>query len=255
MIPTRRFKSLQLLADRVGYVNAGKLALSPLLPRSYEMPLTPPGFNNCLWCRSGKSSDPYVFRQIFVIREYSPIKLDQPQLIIDCGANVGYSSAYFLETFPSAFVVSVEPDPGNVKLLRKNLLRFKDRAEIIEGGIWSSVGSLVTVFGEFADGREWATKVRTPESSESGNTPAFDIPSIIPARFNRVDLLKIDIEGSEVELFRNNAERWLPMVDNIAIELHSPEAADVFFRALQNYHYGLEKSSELTICRNLRIKD
>src|SRR4051794_1732111 len=66
-----------------------------------------------LYCRPN-TTDHAVFRQIFVDREYRCLdEVKDAQLIIDCGANVGYSSAFFLSRFPKSHLVAVEPDPEN----------------------------------------------------------------------------------------------------------------------------------------------
>src|SRR4051812_37718019 len=60
-----------------------------------------------LYFRSG-TTDFYVIHQIFVQREYSCFDdLKDPGLILDCGANGGYSSAYFLSRFPGSTVIAV----------------------------------------------------------------------------------------------------------------------------------------------------
>jgi hypothetical protein len=69
---------------------------------------------------------------------------------------------------------------------------------------------------------------------------------------NEVDILKIDIEGSEAEVFRNGSGAWLPKVRNIVIELHGEECAESFFGALRDFDYELEMSAELAFCWNIR---
>ena len=248
----KQIRPLLVDSREMGFLNAGMIALARLLPRNYEVPLKPIGHEHSLYCRGGRSSDSTVFRQIYAFHEYAPLQLKEPKLIIDCGANVGYSSVYFLEKFPSAHVVAIEPDPSNFRLLVKNLTRFGSRAEAIQGGIWSETGKLKTVLGEFGDGREWATTVREVNPNENPDTLAFDIPAVTPVGYDRISLLKIDIEGAEIELFSNGSNRWLPLVDNLAIELHGEEANKVFFDALNEYQYDLLLSGELTICQNLR---
>jgi hypothetical protein len=65
------------------------------------------------------------------------------RLIIDCGANVGYSSAYFLSRFPYCQVIAVEADPDNFVILRRNLDRYEDRVRLIHVGVWSQKVGLV----------------------------------------------------------------------------------------------------------------
>ena len=62
-----------------------------------------------------------VFWQIFTFDEYSSLRnLENVSLVLDLGANVGYSSAYFLSCFPEARVVAVEPDEQNMAICRTN---------------------------------------------------------------------------------------------------------------------------------------
>jgi hypothetical protein len=60
----------------------------------------PVGAIHRLWART-RSSDLHVFSQIFVEREYECLNLFDGDLILDLGANVGYSSAYFLSRYPN----------------------------------------------------------------------------------------------------------------------------------------------------------
>jgi hypothetical protein len=67
-----------------------------------------------------------------------------------------------------------------------------------------------------------------------------------------IDLLKIDIERSEIEVFNSGASAWLDKVRNICIELHGPDCERAFLNALADFDYDVTASGELTICRNLR---
>lgn len=204
--------------------------------------------------RTGASSDRDVFHQIFVFEEYKDIQLDQPKLIVDLGANVGYSSAYFLAKFPTAQVVSLEPEATNWQMCMENLKAFGARAKVIHGAIWPERTQLSVRTGEFGDGREWATQVRpaSGDTSAAEMVPAYDLPAILDlCPTKEIDLLKVDIEGSEEQLFSRGAEKWLPHVRNICIELHNDACKRAFKAALHDYEYESSVSGELTICTNL----
>src|SRR5258706_4287375 len=63
------------------------------------------------------SSDLEVFDQIYIFEEYSCLRnLKEPSLVLDLGANVGFSAAYFLNIFPKAHIVAVEPDERNLAI-------------------------------------------------------------------------------------------------------------------------------------------
>jgi hypothetical protein len=55
-----------------------------------------------------------------------------------------------------------------------------------------------------------------------------------------IDLLKIDIEGAENELFRTNYESWLPRTRAIVLEIHNhfrPDCSSVLEKALSQFHF------------------
>jgi FkbM family methyltransferase len=207
--------------------------------------------------RLSGSSDLDVFQQIFVIDEYSCVQdIPAPRLILDLGANVGYSSAYFLSKFPIVNVIAVEPDPSNFEMCRINLSPYGSRAQIVLGAAWSNRSKLVLSRGTFGDGREWASEVREiEENNEVATVEGWDIPSLLNlTKEQQIDLLKVDIEGSEVSIFGPSSSSWLPKVRNICIELHGPQCEKVFFDAMKNFEYDLGHCGELTVCRNLREK-
>jgi len=65
--------------------------------------------------------------------------------------------------------------------------------------------------------------------------------------FNRISILKLDIEGAELNLFKSNTE-WLELVDNLVIELHGTECSEVFFKAISGCGFKISTSGELTVC-------
>ncbi|MGH9683813.1 MAG: FkbM family methyltransferase, partial [Candidatus Acidiferrales bacterium] len=157
--------------------------------------------------------------------------------------------------YPTCNVLAVEPDPGNFAICRRNLAPFGERAKVIHGAAWVERTKLVLERGAFRDGREWTTQVREAATSgqESASVEAYDVPTLIGLSNNpEIDLLKIDIERSELELFSRNTENWLPRVQNLCVELHGTDCEDVFFRALSKYCYDLSRPGDLTICQNLR---
>ena len=204
------------------------------------------------------SSDMAVFDQIFIRREYSWLRdLKEPSLVLDLGAYVGFSSAYFLSIFPRARVLAVEPYEPNVAKCRANLSPYGDRVRILHGAVWSRRASLRLLTGAFGDGREWTTQVEEclEEEAPDVGIQAWDLRSLIDmSGRDMVDLLKIDIERAELSVFGEGSAAWLDRVRNICIELHGKDCEEVFFRALNDFDYDLGYFGELTICRNLRRK-
>ena len=225
-------------------------------PAPKTLKIRPRQVNNAVVVRLAGSSDLQVFEQIFQFDEYACIRnIPPPSFIVDLGANAGYASAYFLSCFPTATVLAVEPDPTNVELCRANLCSYGNRAMVVHGAVWSKRSRLM-VSRENGDGREWATKVMESEAGKSDITvEAWDVPGLLAmADQTHIDLLKVDIERSELEVFGATSSSWLSNVRNICIELHGADCSEVFFRALHDFDYDMARSGELTLCLNLRPK-
>jgi len=209
-----------------------------------------------LQARLRGSSDPQVFHQIFIFEEYSCLReLNEPSLVLELGANVGFSAAYFLSIFPKARIVAVEPDERNLAICKANLSPYGDRVLLLHGAAWSRTTTLRLLRGTFGDRREWATQVGelSEEERTSVGVQAWDIGSLIDmSGGGTVDLLKVDIERGELSVFGESSSSWLHRVRNICIELHGRDCEEVFFAALKDFDYELGHFGELTICRNLR---
>lgn len=201
------------------------------------------------------SSDFQVYSQIFVGREYACLdNMQDVRLIIDCGANVGYSSAYFLSKHPESHVVAIEPDSGNFQMLQRNLAGYGSRATLIRAGVWSHATQLVISQDKYRDGAEWARQVRECHQGEVAEIEGIDIGTILSrSGYPRISLLKMDIEGAEVVVFSGAQRAWLDKVDAMAIELHDDSsfgsASEVFNSAIRGQGFQLSRSGELTICK------
>jgi FkbM family methyltransferase len=201
------------------------------------------------------SSDIDVFMQIFAAQEYACLLgLKHVDLIIDAGANVGFSSVYFLSRFPSCRVIAVEPDAANYKALQRNLAPYADRVKLYNFGVWSKSVDLMIEARGYRDGRDWTRQVRECAAGEHPHIQAITIDDLIEnSGVSKLSLLKMDIEGAEAVVFADpSCQQWLPKTEAIAIELHDDSgfgpASDLFNAAIQDQHYQISHSGELTIC-------
>jgi len=212
------------------------------------------GFEHPFFCRFG-TSDEWLLEHIFFDEEYSALgSVDQPQLILDCGANVGYSALYFLNQYPQAKVIAVEPDPENVALCRKNLAPYGDRARVVPSAIWSHATGLVLEQPDEPRG-EWGISVRPARETETPDLEAIDISSLFhESGCDRIDILKIDIETAEAEVFAQGYRPWLDHVRHLAIEIHQVPGevcAKAVHGALSHYDCEIWEAGELTFAKFL----
>ncbi len=191
------------------------------------------------------STDARVYGQVLTRAEYAAVAVASARVIVDCGANIGLTSAWLLSRCPDARVIAIEPFPDNAELCRRNLAAYGSRATVIEAAVWSRCDRLVL---DHLDAGEWEVRVRPAAPGERGDVAAIDLPSL---GLDRIDILKIDIEGSEAELFAEHTDRWLPGVANLAIELHGPECERRFAAAKAAYRYDLSHAGDLIVCRNV----
>jgi FkbM family methyltransferase len=198
-----------------------------------------------VWVRN-ETTDLDVFAQIFCEREYRCLDfVENAELVIDCGANVGYSAAYFLTRFPRCRLVGIEPDVQNFKALQRNLEPYGDRAILHNTGVWSKTTGLVMSPEFNGQGQEWARQVREAKPDEVPQMRALDLESLIGSQ--RVSVLKIDIEGAEADIFSHPIP-WISQVDNLVIELHGAKCAQIFHEAIQGKGFHVLGCGELTVC-------
>jgi FkbM family methyltransferase len=197
------------------------------------------------------SSDVSVFSQIFIADEYRLIdNLRGVKFIIDCGANVGYSSAYLLSKFPDAHLIAVEPDKRNYELLKQNLNGYGDRVTTICSALWSHRVGLKVSSGPCGGKSEYATTVRECMDGEKEDLEAVDIPTLLgQSGRDEIDILKIDIEGTEKVIFSRNFQSWVNNARIYIIELHGRECRETFYHAVSSELFSFSCSGELTIAR------
>lgn len=192
------------------------------------------------------TTDFCVFRQVMVFEQYKIKKLpkEDVRVIVDLGSNIGLSVLYFKARYPNATVIAVEPDQENYDLMIKNVAGVPG-VQCLNNAIWNS-SKVLGVFD--SGGGEYSYLVKEESEEVKATVRSITINDIME-QFNlsKIDLLKIDIEGSEKELFSANYQSWLQNVDCIVIELHDwfrPGCAAAFFRAISGRDYTFSYHGE-----------
>jgi len=179
------------------------------------------------------TSDVSALSQIFIANEFGNLQLDNPRVCLDLGANVGFSSIYFLNRWPNCRVIAIEADPINFPLLVQNLKPYGDRVLPVLGAVADLNGH---VFVERSSIGHWASRISTTNNTSQPCVPAFTLKTILSwCPLGNVDFIKMDIEGAETRVIP-----W--MFDHLesfagakfAVELHNSEA-----------HYQFRKLVEL----------
>ncbi|MBL0937520.1 MAG: FkbM family methyltransferase [Gemmatimonadaceae bacterium] len=192
------------------------------------------------------TSDLRVFKQLRLRNELAGLlSQDSARFVLDGGANIGLSTLLFAERYNAARILCVEPDPENVRMLRKNVMHLGSRVRIVEGAIWNRSTNLEI---ENPGDESWAFRVK---ESPSGSIVAYGITDLVSAADDSTgfDLVKLDIEGSERSVFLGNLD-WLESVSLLGIELHDwliPGCRDSVARVLTPAVWQEIQSGEYTV--------
>jgi FkbM family methyltransferase len=138
---------------------------------------------------------------------------DQP-VILDCGANIGYTVLNYKRQFPKAQITAFEPDPDFLPYLKNNLSRNgAEDVKIIEAAAWVLDGQA----SWYCEGFDGSRIVENGTSSDNViSVPTVDLAGYLD---RDIDLLKVDIEGAEFSVIPYLG-RKLRKVKNILIECH-----------------------------------
>ncbi len=189
------------------------------------------------------TSDITVFYQVFLKNSYNLNHSSPVNVVIDCGANIGLSAIFFAHHFPEATIIAVEPEGSNFDLLVLNCQPYKN-IKPVRAGVWNKNTNLRVVD---KTKQHWEMQVEEVNDQKS-DIEAVSIPYLLQKySLKKIDILKIDIEGSEKELFETYTDEWLPYIKILCIELHDhlrKGASQSFFKAISKYEYNMLKRKE-----------
>lgn len=200
------------------------------------------GYNQPIYLRPN-TSDYKIFKQIFIEEEYNVHYPDHVNTIVDAGSNCGYSVVYFKNKFKNAKLIAIEPDRSNIEMIIKNTSGIKD-IHIVQGGIWD-INADLKILDKKAG--KWAFRV----VEALGNTKEFKGYSLdaimLEHDLKTIDILKMDIEGSEKKVFEQNYQYWLSKTKFGFLELHetyAPGVTDLVHLRLSTFNFDISKSGE-----------
>lgn len=239
-----RLNSLKLHIEKIGFFQTFNYVLQRFFfKKGHNIKLKIPGLKNSVFLRN-KYYDTHIFNQIFIREEVNFGSNNDPKIIFDCGANIGLSTLYFRRQFPNAVIISIEPEMSNFNMLMKNT-RDYNKINCLHAAVWSK-NTKVNII----DIGEGVASFITNELENTGNIiekiTAVTISEIM-AKFDVsfIDLIKMDIEGSEYELFDYKPEDWTVRINMLAVELHEGLKPGVTYLIKSkmgdkfiNYHVG-----------------
>ena len=210
--------------------------------------------NRKVYLRFG-TTDIDVFDQIFTQGEFSKLKLDNTKIIFDAGSNIGLSTVYFSHLFPSARIFSIEPEKGNLDIMKLNLEKLNN-VTVVDKALWFQ--NDILSINDRGTGNWGFNVTKNDEISNSNLTDAVSINELMREfEIQKIDIVKLDIEGAEKEVFENNYDHWIKNTRLILVEVHdyiNPKASQAIFTTIINYDFHFEIMGEYLVFRNNDLK-
>ncbi|MFZ5638789.1 MAG: FkbM family methyltransferase [Pseudomonadota bacterium] len=190
-----------------------------------------------------------LFREIFELRVYAEhgLTLAAGSVVVDAGANIGLFALFVIAQCPDAVVHCFEPAPPVAELLRANTHRHPGIL-VNQAGLGATSGRAAFTYFPRASlfsgydaedakrrviaslGEQWRRNTRGRSGveafckTESVDTRVESLSDYIDAHgIERIDLLKIDVEGWECAVVDGvRPEHW-PRIARVAMEVHCDE--------------------------------
>ncbi|MHB1502349.1 MAG: FkbM family methyltransferase [Candidatus Dormibacteria bacterium] len=169
---------------------------------------------------------------------------DEMAVVVDLGANLGDFSVAVVERFAGVRVLAFEPSPGAYRQLQANLVT-NGLERVIHAQCCAVVGSValneVMLWEQpSASTRSSLLAARVAEEGTPATcvrVAAVPLADVLTSLAVPVDLLKVDVEGAEYEIFAETPVSALANVRRAVVEYHPvgghgyPEVVDAFRRA------------------------
>src|SRR5437867_2073117 len=184
------------------------LATQALLQRRFkEVVVAVPVINNLVHIRL-RSSDLSVFSQVLITAGYDCDFARPPRTIVDAGAHIGLCSVFFANRYRDAKIVAIEPEKSNYALLEKNTASYPNVIPV-QGVLWKNSDEVSILDPGFGTWGFQTTDAATPGVAARGQKKSrgMSVDTLMKEYdIDYIDLLKVDIEGSEKEVFENAQE-------------------------------------------------
>ncbi|GAA1887099.1 FkbM family methyltransferase [Streptantibioticus ferralitis] len=214
---------------------------------------------------SGEFEARFIYQEIFKDNNYDQPGLPEAPFTIDVGANIGLFSLYMKQKYPAARIIAFEPAPENYQALRQNLeLHQVGDVTVYPYAVGSEAREATFTYYPAMPGNstlhpeEKALQKRLmgERLGEEAATDLFQATTITVkvdrlSRFlaeqhpgvTSIDLLKIDVEGAELEVLRGIDDADWAKVQNVLLEVNNADGALAQVEALLR-EKGLTVASE-----------
>lgn len=173
-----------------------------------------------VWVRPGTSDIRVLWDCYFKQYQLPTMPINDEPIILDLGANVGYTAASLGVRYPKARIIGVELDAANSELAKRNTAFMGDRCTILNAGIWHEQTRIA-----YAGNTDHALHITDEaDTNATQSVQTITMPMLLDQfGITHVDYVKMDIEGAEAGVLENCPDvSWLNRIRNINVEVHKP---------------------------------
>jgi FkbM family methyltransferase len=194
-----------------------------------------------IYYRPGTSDGAMIYDTLIKSEYYLPASL-QPNVIVDVGSNIGGSIIHFHRLFPSARIYGFEPHPETFRILELNVSRMPS-VSVFNFGLGDSDQKLEipfkgTDFSVFSTGQSGPLNKNAPVVSCEVRNIATALPAL---GIEKVDLIKIDCEGSEYDILTALPQNLLAGCKWIVGEIHDDKGFELLAFLASQFDLDLRK--------------
>jgi FkbM family methyltransferase len=175
----------------------------------------------------GKTTDINDAVVVLSGKEYPPELLgltnseENPPVVLDCGGHIGSFTMYVKSHWPNAKILVMEPVPDNLRLLKANI----DRNHLTDITVipFALYGTSGTFYIDMAGKQFDAVNVtaQKPQHDQYITIEALELSEVVAKqRVTAIDLMKLDIEGAEYNVFEHSLPALAAHVKRIIMEFH-----------------------------------
>lgn len=199
-----------------------------------------------IFYRSG-TADPFVVYQVLFRRGkkaeyYVPPGL-KPKIILDIGSNIGASIIYFNREFPAAKILGFEPHPGTFRILEQNVASLSG-VKVFNYGL-GAIDQRIAVQADQVNFGAFNTSGRFKDRGHPASPVECEVRRLDDVLrelgITQVDLIKIDCEGAEADVFATLPDEILNRCQWIVGEFHDHTGFKVLARLAPHFHLDLKK--------------
>ncbi len=141
-----------------------------------------------------------------------------PLFIIDAGGYIGTAAIALAKMFPNSTIVSLEPSEENFAILQQNVSPYPNIIAV--NAALDAEDGEKQLFDRKTGEWGFSIAVQSRDFQPIGMTRTLSIPTLMAEyKMDRIDILKLDIEGAEQAVFSSSAE-WIDKVGMLYVELH-----------------------------------